>query len=72
MKEYFGKEENFEAVELIDILDKEQKEKSLLHEQIVELTSQLNELRNHNDNLWNENSKMREFYNVPDDFGDNG
>ena len=58
-----------DGLEVMDMLKREQHEKQILADEIYLLTKQLNELRNLNLKLKNENKQLRFYYKVPEDFG---
>ena len=70
LSEIFEDEQNTESLNFLDLLKKEQKEKEKLHKKIITLSKDLNELREINNKIRSENQKIRYYYKVPENFGE--
>lgn len=54
---------------MMEVFNRDQREKETLHQNLIDLTRELNNTWGLMDQLTLENKKMRNFFNVPDDFG---
>lgn len=69
MQDLLAKVSGSEEVNIIEMFKKESKEKKILHEKIMELTEELNNVRNVCNAIAAENCQLKEVYNVPPNFG---